>query len=101
MAGFWQSIGRFLGGSPEKHKRVSTLREEQEPLYQQLINSGQNPGAGGAFGTAADYYRNLLSDNSADYNAFAAPQLRQYNQDIVPGLSEQFAGMGAGGLSSS
>lgn len=91
----------FFAGSPERHKRVSTLRPEQEPLYRQLTNAGMRPGAGGAFGAAADYYRNLLSDDSADFNAFSAPELRRYNQDIVPGLSEQFAGMGSGGLSSS
>jgi len=94
MAGFWT-------GTPEKHERVSTLLPEQQKSYQQLQNASQGKGAGGAFGQSADYYRNLLSDDSADYNAFAAPQLRQYNEDIVPGLSEQFAGMGAGGLSSS
>lgn len=101
MANFFKQLGRFFTGSPEKRENVSTLRPEQEGLYNQLVNAGQNPGAGGAFGTTADYYRNLLSDDSADYNAFAAPALRQYNQDIVPGISEQFAGMGAGGLSSS
>lgn len=91
----------FLTGNPEKRENVSTLRPEQESLYNQLIGAGQGAGAGGAFGTAADYYRNLLSDENADYNAFSAPMLRQYNQDIIPGISEQFAGMGAGGLSSS
>lgn len=101
MAGLFKSIGQFFGGSPGKMRQISTLRPEQEGLYNQLQQAGQGAGAGGAFGTSADYYRNLLSDNSADYNAFAAPALRQYNEDIVPGLSEQFAGMGAGGLSSS
>lgn len=101
MPSFFKSIGNFFTGTPAKRENVSTLRPEQEGLYQQSVNAGMGPGAGGAFGTAADYYRNLLSDNSADFNAFAAPQLRQYNQDIVPGISEQFAGMGAGGLSSS
>ena len=96
-----KQTGNFLTGSPETRENVSTLRPEQEPLYQQAIGAGLNPGAGGAFGTSADYYRNLLSDDSADYNMFAAPALRQYIQDIVPGLSEQFAGMGSGGLSSS
>lgn len=95
--GFWD----FFTGTPEKRENVSTLRPEQEGLYNQLTNAGKGRGAGGAFGDAADYYRNLLSDDSADYQAFAAPALRQYNQDIVPGISEQFAGMGAGGLSSS
>lgn len=99
--GFWKSVGKFLTGTPEKRENVSTLRPEQEGLYQQSVNAGMQKGAGGAFGEAADYYRDLLSNDSADYNAFAAPQLRQYNEQVVPGLSEQFAGMGAGGLSSS
>lgn len=101
MGGFFKSVGNFLFGTPEKRENVSTLRPEQEGLYNQLVGAGKGAGAGGAFGTAADYYRNLLSDDSADYNAFAAPMLRQYNEDIIPGISEQFAGMGSGGLSSS
>jgi len=95
------SIGNFMSGTPEERENVSLLRPEQEDLYQQLVGAGKAPGAGGAFGTAADYYRNLLSDDSADYQSFAAPQLRQYGEEIMPGISEQFAGMGAGGLSSS
>ena len=103
MASFFKSIGNFFTGTPAKRENVSTLRPEQEGLYNQLINSGMGQGAGGAFGTSADYYRNLLSNNSADYNAFAAPQLRQFNEEIIPGLSEQFAqgGGGQGSFSSS
>lgn len=96
-----KSASKFFTGTPEKRENVSTLRPEQEGLFNQLTQAGQGPGAGGAFGTSADYYRNLLSDDSDEYNAFAAPALRQYNEDIVPGISEQFAGMGSGGLSSS
>lgn len=98
---FRNGASDLLFGTPETRENVSTLRPEQEGLYEQLVNAGKGAGAGGAFGTSADYYRNLLSDNSADYNAFAAPAMRQYNQDIIPGISEQFAGMGSGGLSSS
>lgn len=120
MAGFLKNVGyaiaggipaafkgvrnagsNLLFGTPEKRENVSTLRPEQEQLYNQLQQANLQPGAGGSFGTAADYYRGLLSDNNADMGAFAAPELRRYNEDIVPGLSEQFAGMGAGGLSSS
>lgn len=101
MGGFFSNLGKFFSGTPEKRENVSTLRPEQEGLYNQLIGSAKGTGAGGAFGDAADYYRNLLGDDSADYDAFAAPMLRQYNEEIIPGLSEQFAGMGAGGLSSS
>jgi len=101
MANLFKSIGNFLTGTPGKMRQVSNLRPEQEGLYNQLQQAGQGRGAGGAFGDTADYYRNLLGDNSSDYNAFAAPAMRQYNEDIVPGISEQFAGLGAGGLSSS
>lgn len=94
-------LSDFLLGTPEVRENVSTLRDEQEPLYQQLVNAGMQRGAGGAFGTAADYYRDLLSNDNADINAFAAPELRRFREQIVPDLSEQFAGMGAGGLSSS
>lgn len=93
--------GNFLFGTPEVRENVSTLRPEQEGLYNQAVNAGMGSGAGGAFGQSADYYRDLLSDDSNTFNQMAAPELRRYNQEIVPGLSEQFAGMGSGGLSSS
>jgi len=85
----------------EKIRNQSLLRPEQEPLLQSAINAGLRPGDTGAFGQSADYYRGLLGDSNQDYQRFAAPQMRQYNEEIVPGLAEQFAGMGAGGLSSS
>ena len=90
-----------MKGTPAIRENVSTLRPEQEGLYNQLVGAGKGQGAGGAFGTAADYYRNLLSDNSADFQAFAAPEQRRFNEQTIPDLAEQFAGMGAGGLSSS
>lgn len=101
MAGFFESIGNFFTGTPEKHERVSTLGKEQQPLYQQLLAASKRPGAGGAFGNAADYYRDLLSNDSETANAMFAPEMRRFNEDIIPSLAEQFAGMGSGGLSSS
>jgi hypothetical protein len=98
---FRNAASNFAFGTPETRENVSTLRPEQEGLYNQLVNAGQNRGAGGAFGEAADYYRNNLSDNPADFQAFAAPQMRQFNEQIVPDIAEQFAGMGSGALSSS
>ena len=97
QSGAWD----FLTGTPEKHKRISTLLPEQQSLAEQLFAAGMNPGAGGAFGDAADYYRNLLSNDPNDLNAMVAPEMRRFNEDIIPGLSEQFAGMGSGALSSS
>jgi len=98
---FRNTANSFLFGDPEKNYQQSTLGPEQQPLYQQLQGAAMGPGAGGAFGTSADYYRDLLSNNPEDYQRFMAPEMRQFNEQIIPGLSEQFAGMGSGGLSSS
>lgn len=95
------NFGQALFGRPERNYQQSTLGPEQQQNYQQLQSAAQGPGAGGAFGQVADYYRNNLSDNSQDFNAFAAPEMRRFNEQIVPDLAEQFAGMGSGGLSSS
>ncbi len=92
----------FFSGTPEQHKRVSTLLPgAQQDLGNQLFAAGKGRGGGGAFGESADYYRDLLSNDSADFNAFAAPEQRKFNEQTIPGLAEQFAGMGSGGLSSS
>jgi hypothetical protein len=98
---FWSNVGRFFAGSKGKFEQRSALGKEQQPLYQQLLASAQGQGAGGAFGQSADYYRDLLSNNPEAFEAFAAPEKRQFNEEIIPGLAEQYAGMGAGGLSSS
>jgi len=92
-----KAASNLFTGTPEKRENVSTLRPEQEGGFQDLQAAAQGRPSTGAFGKTANYYNNLLSDDSADYNAFAAPQMRQFNEDIIPGLSEQFAGMGAGG----
>jgi len=101
MMGLWDQLIGLLVGTPEKHKRVSTLGGGQEQILQNLIQSLQGGGAGGAFGDAADYYRDLLSDNPEDFQRYAAGENRRFNEETIPGLSEQFAGMGSGGLSSS
>lgn len=92
-------LGRALFGSGEKTQKVSKLRPEQEALFSQLLQALSGEGAGGAYGDVADYYRGLLSGEGAE--AFEKPLMRQFQEDIVPGIAEQFAGLGAGGLSGS
>lgn len=96
-----KTLGNFFMGTPEKHEQISTLLPGQQGLYDQLQAANMGRGAGGSFGTSADYYRDLLGNNPEDFNRFAAPEMRQFNEQTIPGLSEQFAGMGSGGLSSS
>jgi hypothetical protein len=91
----------FFTGSKAKNYQQSTLLPQQQGAFNQLQGASKGQGAGGAFGQAADYYRDLLSDDSQTFNAMQAPEQRRFQEDIIPGLSEQFAGMGSGGLSSS
>jgi hypothetical protein len=91
----------FLTGTKGKWSQQSLLGKEQMPGYQQLQGAIAGQGAGGAFGTAADYYRNLLSNDNETFDQLAAPELRRFREQTIPDLSEQFAGMGSGGLSSS
>lgn len=86
----------FWTGTPESFEQRSTLTPEQQGLFKQLMAAIQGQGAGGAFGQSADYYRNLLSDNSQDIQAFQQPEIRRFQQETIPGLAEQFAGFGSG-----
>ncbi len=94
-------FSEFFTGSPERNEQRSTLRPEQENLYRQMLNANQYKGSGGSFGQSADYYRDLLDPNSQTAQQMFAPEMRRFNEQIIPGISEQFAGMGSGGLSSS
>lgn len=98
---FSKDARKFAMGTSDKYKQNSLLGPEQQPGYSQLQQSIAGPGAGGSWGTAADYYRSLMSDDNSTFDAMKAPEMRRFNEEIIPGLSEQFAGMGAGGMSSS
>lgn len=89
-------LGGLGGEEDEEYTQRSNLTPEQQALQDEQVRE-----AHGLFKTAADYHKNNLSNDPEDMRAFAAPELRRFNEDIVPGISEQFAGMGAGGLSSS
>lgn len=91
----------FFTGTPEVREQVSNLTPSQLKIQKTLENASKGKGAGGAFGESADYYRNLLSNENADLSAFTAPEMRRFNEQIIPDLAEQFAGMGSGNLSSS
>lgn len=91
----------FFTGTPEKREQLSSLTSSQMRNQKMLEKAAAQRGAGGAFGTTADYYRDLLSNENADLSAFTAPEMRRFREQTIPDIAEQFAGMGAGGLSSS
>ena len=88
-AGVGAGLGGLLGGFGARGKGskegqfMSTLSPEQQSLFSQLL--GQFKG---------EY-------SGQNQEQFEAPYLRQFNEQTIPGLAEQFSGLGAGSQSSS
>lgn len=88
----------FLFGSKPSTKQMAAMSPQQMGVLNQLLSLLGNQGTSGA-GSAFDYYSDLLGGGGDAYSAFSAPYMREFQEQIVPGLAEQFAGVGA--LSSS
>lgn len=98
---FRDKTNQFLLGKKEQNYQQSLLSPSQQRLSEQRNRALLGPGSEGAYGTSADYYRDLLNANGQNYNQLAAPHLRQYQEEILPDIAESFAGMGSGATSSS
>ena len=91
-------------GSRDQFKNVSLLTPQQQSSLNQILGQlGQMQGPTGAYGMAQSRLADLLSGGSDVYNAFAAPYMRQFQEQTIPQLAERFAGFGGrgGALSSS
>jgi hypothetical protein len=96
MASVWD----WLFGSENKLEKKPTGMPEQGQFGQQLIQwLQQMQGQGGGFNAANQYDQNLLQGGQEGFNNFAQPYNQQFEQKILPGIAEKYAGAGA--LSSS
>lgn len=92
---------------PRGYSSFSTGTKQQSQFLQQLLgqlsgqssNIGQNP----LFQQGSNYLQQLLSGSPESTAAFEAPAMRQFNEQIIPGIAERFTGAfgGAGAQSSS
>lgn len=90
---------------PAGYHAISTLSRGQRSALQRLLGSlsgqpidvQQSP----LFQKGSSYLQSLLSGSPEATAAFEAPAMRQFQEQIVPGLAERFAGLGAGAQSSS
>lgn len=94
MANVW----KMLFGDKERIKQYPTINPMQQQLQGQLYSGlmggqSQIPGM--------EYLQQILSNDPSAFAAYEAPMMRQFNQEIAPGIAENFAGMGAGALGSS
>jgi hypothetical protein len=99
----FKATGKFLGGTDDKMQQLPThsgqQQEFQNNLLQQLSGQDYNLNNNPLYQQGGDYYSGLMQDTPQSYDKFKAPMMREFNEEIMPGIGEQFAGVG--GLSSS
>jgi hypothetical protein len=96
----------ILGGLTNRsgYKKVSNFDKMQKGIYNRLgQQTNQLGGQGGGYEQALGLLQQYLNPQSDAYKNFEAPYRQEFEQQTVPRLAEQFAGMGAqgGALSSS
>lgn len=88
------SKGGFWLGSPEETHQLPALSGPGEDYLNQIFQLLSSLGP-----DVQNYFQDLLSQNPEAFEKFAAPARREFSENIVPTIAEQFAGSGA--LSSS
>lgn len=98
-----QALDKF--GPKDRPEKLLTMNKGQQGLLAQLIKMFNPSGQLGQGNQKAMSYQQQLMDPSSEaVNQFAQPYMNEFNQRTIPGLAEQFAGLGGGmggGLSSS
>ena len=84
----------FWLGSPEETHQLPAISGPQEQYLNQILQM-----LGGLGPDIQSYFSDLFSQSPEAFEKFAAPARRQFEEQIVPSIAEQFAGSGA--LSSS
>ena len=85
----------FMMGTPSKIQALPTGTKEQQGLFGQV--SGGLEGGGGV-SQLLQYLQQLMS---GDDSTFQNQAMSQFKQQIAPGIAEDYAGLGAGSMSSS
>jgi len=86
----------WLVGHSPKMKQTSKFTEPQQQFQEMLLSM-----LGGPTGQGMDWISQLLSGDEEAMKAFEAPAMRQFEQEVVPGIAERFAGMGTMGAGDS
>ncbi len=88
-------LGEFLFGSSGGIKKKQVYTPGQMNFLNQLLQSLGQKGEGNFL----DYYKNILSGQGGeDFESFADPFRKQFEQETVPMLAERFAGLGGTGM---
>lgn len=95
--GVASTLASLLGGGDKtRMKKLPTVSPEQEGYINQLLQ-----GVGELTPDMFNYLSQILSDDPELMKQFEAPAMRQFDEEIVPGIAERFSALGAGSQRSS
>jgi hypothetical protein len=100
MYGGKGNFQKALMGTQGRLKKVDTLSHGQSKLLD-FLSKNRLPNLPSAknnpmFQTGQGYLQNLLGQQPQErYQGLEAPYMRQFQQEIMPGIAEQYAGAGA------
>ncbi len=93
-------IMETLFGGGEKYKRLPTMTPEQQQLMSQNIQQLMGGGFAGAgapgYEAGMGYLQDLYSQSPQAFARMQEPYMRQFQQQVVPGLAERFSAAGGG-----
>lgn len=103
----WKKTGQFMFGKGAQTEKLPAMNKNQMSYLKNILGQlkGQNIdlNQSSMFQQGQSYLGNLLQQQPGtaqeEYNAYSAPMMRQFNEQEVPQMAEQFAGVG--GMSSS
>lgn len=78
----------FLFGEGEKRQQIPRFSSSQQNVLEQLLGGAQQGIAPGI-----QQLLNILGQDQQSLQAFEAPALRQFNEEILPSIAERFTGM--------
>lgn len=93
-------LNRNIFGAPGTTQKLDTMNPQQNQLLAQLLSLIQGQGAQG-FGQGMDYFQDLLGGGEGGFQKFAAPYMRDFQEQTVPQLAERLTAQGGGGGRSS
>lgn len=94
------SVKDFFLGTPQRFEQLPTGTPGQQDLMSQLIGAlsgaggGQGP-LGQGLGSGLTNLQQILGGSPEAFKSFEAPAMRQFQQEIIPGIAEQFTGADA------
>lgn len=88
----------WFGGTQDKIKTLSTKTAGQQGLMEMLQNF---LGGGGGDMPGMGYLQGILGDDPNLMSQYEKPMMRQFNEQVVPGMAERFSGSGMGSRNSS